>query len=52
MNNSFGVEILQSADELGGVKARAGLVERADLADVAEQFAVLGVAESEIWRDG
>lgn len=42
------VQVFQSTDDLSRVEAGAGLVERADLADVFQEFSVLGVAEAEI----
>lgn len=42
------VQVFQSTDDLGRVEAGAGLVKRADLADVLQEFSVLRVAEAEI----
>lgn len=38
------VQVFQSTDDLSRVEAGAGLVKRADLADVFQEFSVLGVA--------
>lgn len=42
------VQVFQRTDDLGRVEAGAGLVKRADLTDVFQEFSVLRVAEAEI----
>ena len=50
MNYSTSVEILQSQDDLGGVKLGGVLVKRPHLPDVVQQLTSLSKTESEIFQ--
>ena len=50
MNYSTSVEVLQSQDDLGGVKLGGVLVKRPHLPDVVQQLTSLRKTESEIFQ--